>query len=181
MVTHPGFHPGGMSDDSWGSSVAIPPVSPATHDSAPRPRTGRSTIAPRTGEPGPHAVVLVLQRQREIGDARLARGIAWDVGRLDVAVDEAACVRVMQRVGKRRHQCRRLPAVWPLLPHSLRQVALVDVLRNDVAAPLVGRADVVDGDDVGLVELCQPPGLGQVLFDILRSGDGWSGSSTFLC
>ena len=105
-------------------------------------------VGRRPGQPGPLAVVLVPQRQPEVGDARLARRVEQDVGRLDVAVDQAPRVGVVQRLGDRRHQLGRLPKGQPALPHPLRQVAALDVLGDDVAEAVVGPADVVDRDDV---------------------------------
>ena len=68
-------------------------------------------------------------------------------------MDQAPRVGVVQRLGDRRHQLRRLPEGQPALPQPLRQVAALDVLRDDVAEAVVGPADVVDRDDVGVVEL----------------------------
>ena len=66
-------------------------------------------VGRRPGEPGSLAEVLVLQRQPEVGHERLARGVEQDVGRLDVAVDQAPGVGVVQGLGDRRHQLGRLP------------------------------------------------------------------------
>ena len=91
-------------------------------------------------------------------------------------MDQAPRVGVVQRLGDRRHQLRRLPEGRPALPQPLRQVAALDVLGDDVAEAVVGPAHVVDRDDVRVVELGEGAGLGQVGLDVLgpatRSGLG---------
>ena len=63
------------------------------------------------------------------------------------------------------------PKGHPALTQPLRQVAALDVLGDDVAEAVVGAADVVDRDDVGVVELGEDLGLGQVGLDVLGAGD----------
>ena len=133
-------------------------------------------VGGRPGEPGSLAVVLVLQRQPEVGHAGLPWSVDQDVRGLDVAVDQAPGVGVVQRLGDGRHQLGRLAERRPALPQPLGQVAPLDVLRDDVAEPVVGPAHVVDRDDVRVVEPGEGAGLGQVGLDVpgpaTRSGFG---------
>ena len=74
-------------------------------------------VGGRAGEPAPLAEVLVPEGQPEVGHARLACCVDQDVGRLDVAVDQPSGVGVVQGLGDRRHQLRRLPEGRPALIH----------------------------------------------------------------
>ena len=60
----------------------------------------------RSCDPGTLAEVLVLERQSEVGDERLPRGVDQDVGGLDVPMDQPPCVSIVQGFGDRRHQFR---------------------------------------------------------------------------
>ena len=119
-------------------------------------------VGGRAGEPGALAVVLVLERQPEVGHPGLVRGVDQDIGGLDVAVDQAPRMSVVQRLGDDRRQLGRLAERRPALPQPLGQVAALDELRDHVAEAVVGPAHVVDRHDVRVVELGQGAGLGQV-------------------
>ena len=144
-----------------------PPIDPVPLP----PRLLGAHVSGRPGVAGSLTVVLVLQRQPEVGDARLARGVEQDIRGLDVAVDQAPCVGVMEGLGDGRHQLRRFPQRQPPLAYPRGQVAAFDVLRHDVAESVVGPADVVDRDDVRMVEPRERPRLGQVRVHVLRPGD----------
>ena len=68
----------------------------------------RTHVRRRAGEADAFAEILFLQRQPEIGEVRLAGGVDQDVGGLDVPVDQPARVGVVQGLGDRRRQFRRL-------------------------------------------------------------------------
>ena len=68
----------------------------------------RTHVGRRPGVAGAVDHVLVPQRQSEVGDERTAGGVEEDVARLDVTVDDAALVGVLERLGDRRDQ-RRAP------------------------------------------------------------------------
>src|SRR6185369_8900691 len=71
-----------------------------------------------------------------------------DVGRLDVAVDDALAVRVGQRVGDAAHDLGRLDRAGAhALQQQVAQVLALQALHGDVDAA-VGRAGVEHGDDV---------------------------------
>ena len=99
-------------------------------------------VGRRASEPATLAEVLVLERQPEVGDARLARGIDQDVGGLDVPVDQPSGVGVMQGLGDRRDQFRRLPEGRSSLSDPGRQIAALDELGDDEAETVVGAAHV---------------------------------------
>ncbi len=66
---------------------------------------GRAHDLARAGQP---AVALDLLRQPEVGDPRVALLVEQDVARLQVAVNHAALVGILDRVGHRGHQRGRL-------------------------------------------------------------------------
>ena len=59
--------------------------------------------------PAPLPKSSSLSASPKSATTRLARGVDQDVGGLDVPVDQAPGVGVVQRLGDRRHQFRRLP------------------------------------------------------------------------
>ena len=92
-----------------------------------------------------------LLGQAEVGDVRLALVVEQDVGRLEVAVEDAALVGVVDgpaasatsRAAARGSFCE---AVEPL-----GEAAALDQLHAEVVLALV-LADLVDRHDVGVVE-----------------------------
>ncbi len=122
------------------------------------------------GQPAFPAKVLLPERQPEVGYDRLVRRVEQDIGRLDVAVDQVPRMGVVQRLGDRRHQLGRLPKGHPALTQPVCQVGALDVLGDHVAQAGLGPAHVIDGHDVGMVELGEELGLGQVDRDVLGAG-----------
>ena len=59
--------------------------------------------------PATLAEVLVSERKTEVGDTGFTRSVDQDVGGLDVPVDQPSAVGVMQCVGNRGDQFRRIP------------------------------------------------------------------------
>lgn len=92
-----------------------------------------------------------LFRQPEIGDVRLAGDINENLARLEVAMEDAALVGVVDGSGHLLQEPRRLGR------RALRRGGggAVDELHGEILLPLVF-ANFVDGDDVGMVE----PGRG---------------------
>ena len=84
-----------------------------------------------------------------------------DVGRLDVAVHDAAAVRIGQRIGNAPHQlCRLRRCRLPASGQRLAQVAPAQAFHRDVDA--VGREPgVEDRDDAGVVQPGRCAGLVQ--------------------
>ena len=66
-------------------------------------------VGRRAGQPAPLAKVFILEGEPEVGHAGFARCVDQDVGGLDVPVDQAPGVGVMQGVGDGGNQLRRIP------------------------------------------------------------------------
>jgi hypothetical protein len=111
------------------------------------------------GPGGGQAGVLVgALGQAEVGDARLALGVDQDVGRLEVAVQHAAAVREVDRLGDDADVAHRLQRRQRVFAHQFGQAAALDVIHREVVLPLL-LADLVDGDDVGVLEAGGGPGF----------------------
>jgi hypothetical protein len=92
----------------------------------------------------------------EVGDLHTALGIEQDVLRLDVAVQNALFVGVLQRLTDLRHDGQRLSRREPPGPHRLAQVHAIHELHEQVvkAARL---SKVVHADDVRVVQSGEHP------------------------
>ena len=97
--------------------------------------------------------------QAEVGDQRdpalrrLARPRGQqDVRRLEVAVEDAPLMGIMDRAGDGRHQGRGGARVRGVSPDVRRQAPAVDELHAEVMVPFV-LADLVDGHDVRVIEV----------------------------
>ena len=106
--------------------------------------------------------IVVLERQAEIDEVRLAFGVDQDVARLDVPVDQPLLVGVVERPGQCGHQLgrRRVRQPGPFDPR--RQISPINVLENDIAGAFVRAADILYGNDVGVVEPGDRAGFGQI-------------------
>ena len=130
-------------------------------------------VGRRAGQPPTLAEVLILEGKPEIGHAGFARGVDQDVGGLDVPVDQPSAMGVMQGVGDRGDQFRRIPEGRASLFHPDCQVASFDELRDDEAEPVFRAAHVVDRHDVGMVQLGENSGFDEKRFHILGAGDSF--------
>jgi len=111
------------------------------------------------------AEIFLLQGQPEIDHERLAAAVEQDVAGLDVPVDQPLAVGVVQRLGNRRHQCRRLPKSRSVVLDLLGEGGALDELRHHEERVLCGAADVEDGHDMGMIEVGDNAGFVQVLLD----------------
>ncbi len=91
-------------------------------------------------------------RDAEVGDLHRPVRRQEHVRRLDVAVDHALAMRIVERVEDLSHQAHGIGGLEPLAPfEALPQVAPGDVLHRDErrAGVLV---EVVDRDDVRMIQ-----------------------------
>ena len=126
------------------------------------------------GEGMGEAAVLVGQPgQPEIGHVRLANGVEEDVGRLEIAVEDAVLVGKMDRTGDLRDQGRHRPQPFRRAGgrkrgHPGRQGSSLQQLHGDEVPPLV-LPGLMDRDDVGVVEPGNRSGLGVEALDLFRT------------
>ena len=98
--------------------------------------------------------------QAEVGDVGVAFGVDQDVRRLQIAVENAAHVGVVDRLGRLGQERRRGPGIGLERGELLGEVAPLDQLHAEIALAVV-LADLVDRDDPRVIE--QGDGLGLVL------------------
>src|SRR5205085_11803094 len=115
--------------------------------------------------------VLGAEDEAEVGVVGQAALVEADVGRLDVPVDEAAAVGVVEGVGGPGDDGGGVPGRDPAAVHPPGEGFALDVFRHHEAEAVGGAADVVDGDDGGVVEHGQGAGLGQVAGEVAGVGD----------
>ena len=112
--------------------------------------------------------------QTEVGDLQLAAFVQQQVLRLDVAVDDAVVMGVLQGRADLRHDGQRLARRQPAAVQQLPQVGPVDVLHQEIE-PLIPPAEIVHGHDVRMIEQRQGAGLAGEPFGKRRVvGDGGS-------
>ena len=98
-------------------------------------------------------------RDAEVHEIREVVGRQQHVLRLDVAVDQAICVRGVQSRRHLRDDRRRPPRLQRAVrPQLVLQAGAVDQAHVDVQRP-VDVAEVVHGDDVRFLQPCRHPGL----------------------
>lgn len=96
--------------------------------------------------------------QTEIGDLHPAATVEQDVLGLDVAVDDAGVMGVLQRIAQLRYHRQGLARTQPAGAQHLAQRRAFDQLHHQIA-PFAGPADIVDRHQIGMIE----PGQGQGL------------------
>lgn len=111
-------------------------------------------------------------RDAEVHDARGAVGADHDIGRLDVAVYHLLAVRVDEAVGDLdRYACRARLVEPPVPPQQLRDRHALDVLEHQVMTAVMFYR-VVEGNDIGVVELADDARFLQQKADFFRGGAG---------
>ncbi len=104
------------------------------------------------GRLGLVALGLVHARHAEIGELGVALGVDHDVGRLDVAMDDARLVREFERIQQLGHQAENRAEVVPLVGvEVVLELLALDVLHHDVREIALG-SEVVHLHDVAVVE-----------------------------
>ena len=114
---------------------------------------------------GQPAAVLDPLGQPEVGDVRPALVVEQDVGRLEVAVEDAPLVRVVHRGGDLGHQPRGGPGVAGRTRLGRGQAAAGQERHAEVVQPVV-LADLEDRHDVRVFQ------RGDDLRLVLRTGAG---------
>ena len=109
---------------------------------------------------GQFAVARQKLGQPEVADVRLAALVEQDVGRLQVAVQDAPLVRVVHRLGHGRDHPHGGPGIGGEVRQPLGEARAGDQLHREVA-PLLVPPDLEDRHDVRVVE--PRHGLGLVL------------------
>ena len=100
---------------------------------------------------------MVLPRhlgQTEVGDAHLTQGVQEDVGGLDVAVEDALVMGVLQGIADLLDDLDRLAGGERGVADEFLEVGAVHELHEEVEQ-VIPLAEVEDGDDVGMLEPCQ--------------------------
>jgi hypothetical protein len=119
------------------------------------------------------AKVLVLQSQSEVSEAGFTRSVNQNISRFDISVDKTPGVGVMECVGNRRNQSRRIPEGRSGLSNPDRQVTAVDELRDHEAKPVLSATHVMDRHDMGMIEFGENSGLNKTRLDILGASDAF--------
>jgi hypothetical protein len=90
-------------------------------------------------------------RDAEVGEEGVAARVEEDVARLEIAVDDAARVRLVERLGHAADDAADLGEAERAARHAVEERAARHVAHHDERLFLV-LAVVVDGDDVGVFE-----------------------------
>ena len=110
----------------------------------------------------PSSVIGDLARlplgQAKVHDVRLALGVEHDVARLEVAMDHAALVGMVQAPRPPGHKSRPPRAAWVAGRSASPRGCTLDEVADDVDRVAVA-ADFMDAHDVADAATGQPPGL----------------------
>ena len=94
----------------------------------------------------------VTRGDAEIGEFGVAAGIDHDIGRLDVALDDARLVREVERIEQLGHEAEYRREVERVLGvEVVLELLALDVLHHDVREIAFG-AEVVHLHDMGMIE-----------------------------
>ena len=96
-----------------------------------------------------------VESEPEVDQHRFAVGGQEDVGRLDVAVDDLAGMRMGQGVGHRGGDPRRLRPVRAVVSQPVAEIGTVEEIGNKVDLSLV-HADIMHRDDAGMPQPGEP-------------------------
>ena len=109
-------------------------------------------------------------RQSEIQDVWLALGVDADIGRFEIAVDDAVQVRRVDRFAYLAEQPQRVVDGMIAFGQVGIERLTGDVVHDEVEVAGRGAA-VVDGDDVGMVELAEDLHLALEAGLVARAGE----------
>ena len=108
----------------------------------------------------------------EVEHLGLSGHLHHNVGRLQVAVDDALVVRVLHRVADPRHQAHAGVDVEAVKAGVLVQGEAADELHREERLAVVGEAGLIDLRDAGVVQSGQDLGL---VAEALRGRRAWPG------
>ena len=107
-------------------------------------------------------------RNAEVGDFHAAFGVEQDVLRLDVAMEDAFVVRVLERLADFGNDGQGLLGGEAARLHGLAEIDAIDKFHQQIKET-VRLAKIVDGDNVRMAEsrqhsalACEPLGKGRV-------------------
>ena len=100
---------------------------------------------------GQAAIVLDLLRQAEVAHMRFALLVKENVGRLEITVEDAALVGVVNSLGDRDHELRGVLRVGGVRRECPAQARTADQLHREITLAVV-LSHLVDRHDVGMVE-----------------------------
>ena len=132
---------------------------------------GRQVVRRAQHLPGHGQFRIALQPpgQAEVHHVRLVLRVNQDVGGLQVAMQDAALMGVVDRLGDGLEITGRAPGRQRLVAHQPRQALPLDVVHHEEVPALVD-AHLVDGDDVRMVQTRRRNGLGAEPLDQVRTG-----------
>jgi len=133
-------------------------------------RRGIESVLERRAGPFRAGPRLHASRQAEVGHVRLTVCVDQDVGRLEVAVDDAALVRVVDGAGDGEQQPHRGPRVPGQAAHVRTQTRPLDQLHAEVRQPVL-LARLVERDDVRVIQLRRRLGLGAEAAQLCGRGE----------
>ena len=84
-------------------------------------------------------------------------------------MNQAMSMSIMKSFGDRRHQRSRFVKTGPCFLDPAGKVVPLDELGHDEAQPVTGAPHVMHRNDVGMVEVRNDSGFGQVSLDIFRA------------
>ena len=119
---------------------------------------GRPNGRAAGGELGRRLCVADQLGDAEVGDLHPAAGIEQDVLRLDVAMENAFVVRILQRLANPGHQGQGLGRCEPARLHGLAQVDPIHILHHQ-KEKLTRLAEIIDRHNARVVQARQHPGL----------------------
>ena len=132
-----------------------------------RHETGRSQDLAGYGEA---EIATGTFGQAEIGDPWPVLLVDQDIRRLQVAVQDALLVGVINRLGDDLGVTRR-PLRWHrTIAHDIRQVPSLNQLHGEIVLPVLF-AGFMDGDDIGMVEIGRRLGFTPEAQDLLFAGE----------
>jgi hypothetical protein len=129
----------------------------------------------RCAEHGPGlgqlAVAFDAPGEPEVGHQRLASFVDQNIGRLQVAVQNAPLVGMVHGPGYSRHQLSSRPKVAVIFLEPFREVSSFDKLHAEKAATALF-GDLVNRHDIGVVEMGDRLGLVAKASRVVVAGPG---------